>query len=625
MRNKNSGKPRLPLMDEPVSDQVEEIPRTTPSSKAERQEFFLPVTGFVWFYPEEVHVIDHPAFQRLGRINQLGQAYLVFRGATHRRLEHALGAVHIVQRMISAAARNAEKAQYRGEALAPPLSDNEERFVRLGALLHDIGHLAAGHTLEDELGLLSAHDADERLDLIFHAQDFDVEAHPSLEHLIDRHYAQYVPKNLRGKISPTNIVRMLIRKIPRDSQGAYDLSADRYQKEHEVLTGSSDMRLHICSNMIGNTICADLLDYLFRDWYHLGKPRTFDDRILQYMEIRSVPLEDSNISPTCASPNDRFVVALGRSPKIRTDGVSAILELLEWRYQLAETVLFHRTKLSAAGMLDRALFELWEGAPESEILETVLPLSDEQLLDKSIDIARLHLEGAPDENEKVRFRIAIENLRNIKGRKLFAELKTWGVDDLGPNPLARVKKLYGAGSKDPKKAARSRTQALRQLELDFGLRPGSLAMYCAEMKPKIAEVTISVGSDIEPFNRYEQTHGDQKLSGGHLEAQIERFRRLWRVHFFIERDEQARLQAIGLLSTLVDAIEALVLGTASDSTSRARDFALTLHARENDKWHNRTVLQQAVQAARADPSHPVAQRYPTGAPAISSFFIEASN
>jgi hypothetical protein len=52
---------------------------SAPSSKAERQEMFLPVSGFVWFYPEEIHVINHHTFQRLSRINQLGHAYLVFR------------------------------------------------------------------------------------------------------------------------------------------------------------------------------------------------------------------------------------------------------------------------------------------------------------------------------------------------------------------------------------------------------------------------------------------------------------------------------------------------------------------------------------------------------------------
>jgi HD superfamily phosphohydrolase len=141
-------------------------------SKAQQQEFFLPVNGFVSYYPEEVNVINHPAFQRLSKINQLGQAHYVFRGATHKRSEHVLGAVGVVEGMIDAVNLNAEKAKVQQETHSlqdwrEPLNESEERFIRLGALLHDIGHLAAGHTLEDELGLFGKHDEDTRLDYIF--------------------------------------------------------------------------------------------------------------------------------------------------------------------------------------------------------------------------------------------------------------------------------------------------------------------------------------------------------------------------------------------------------------------------------------------------------------------------
>ena len=107
MANKRMSAKELVL---PLSTQAED----QWSTKADRQEFFLPVTGFAWFYPEEVDVINHPAFQRLARINQLGQAHLVFRGATHKRIEHVLGAVCIAQRMISAVQFNAEKAKAKG-------------------------------------------------------------------------------------------------------------------------------------------------------------------------------------------------------------------------------------------------------------------------------------------------------------------------------------------------------------------------------------------------------------------------------------------------------------------------------------------------------------------------------
>src|SRR5437588_6637303 len=99
-----------------------------PSLRANRQEFFLPVTGFVWVYPEELKVINHPAFQRLGRINQLGQSYIVFRGATHKRMEHVLGVVHIVQRMIAAVTHNQGKLLTSHGVASEPLSDVESRF-----------------------------------------------------------------------------------------------------------------------------------------------------------------------------------------------------------------------------------------------------------------------------------------------------------------------------------------------------------------------------------------------------------------------------------------------------------------------------------------------------------------
>lgn len=136
------------------------------TNKDEKQELFLPVTGFVWLYKNEIEIVNHPCFQRLGRINQLGQTNVVYRGATHKRLEHVLGTVHVVQRMIDAIKHTSLTRYGEKEAKQYYLNDKEERFVRLGALLHDIGHVAMGHTLEDELDLFKKHDDDHRLDLL---------------------------------------------------------------------------------------------------------------------------------------------------------------------------------------------------------------------------------------------------------------------------------------------------------------------------------------------------------------------------------------------------------------------------------------------------------------------------
>lgn len=216
------------------------------STKGQRREFFLPVTGFVWFYPEEVEVIDHPVLQRLGKIYQLGQTNLVYRGATHKRLEHVLGAVHVVQRMIDAVEHNSRK----GMTGVVNLEAYEWRFIRLGALLHDIGHIAAGHTVEDELCLVGKHDADERLDFLFDGAEWQDSEGRTLATIVDAAYDKYLAPGLVGKVRPSELVRLLIRKQPENG------IEDSHEKAEKSLL-ASEFRLKVSRDMIGNGRHAD--------------------------------------------------------------------------------------------------------------------------------------------------------------------------------------------------------------------------------------------------------------------------------------------------------------------------------------------------------------------------------
>lgn len=584
------------------------------TSRAERIEFYLPVTGFVWFYPEEIAVVNHPAFQRLGRINQLGQAFLVFRSATHKRLEHVLGAVQVAQRMIAAVSHNQKKIQTRGEYASAQLEERETRFIRLAVLLHDIGHLPAGHTIEDELGLVGAHDADPRLTYVFDRKgtEFGASTESTLAEVIEENYAHIVPPRLHeAGMTPSMIARLIIRKRP--PTGADDLFKD----EEAILSSSREIRLDVCRNMVGNTICADLLDYLYRDWYHIGKPRTFEDRILQYMEIRNASAQlDRKVT---AKENDRrhssdqFVISLGKSPKIRTDGVSAILSLLEWRYELAEIVLFHRVKCTAAAMLDRALFELWENVSGDDIVKTIFQMSDEQLLDECVILAKSELDAHPSDARRVALQVSISQLQRLKNRELFKELWTRTLDQIGPGQLQPLKRTYGGEGITNREAAANRASVVRLLEQDFCLRPGSIAIYCAEAKAKIAEVAIAVEDEIAPFHDYEQTNG-ARLSGGHLIAQVNRFKNLWRIQLFIEREERERLRAEGNLDTLVNAVGAVLLpeGSAAARADRIRSFALRLAEDSNLPYASQILLRTPlVEGALA---------YPSGVPTIRAFF-----
>ena len=100
-----------------------------------------PVYGFIRFpEPELIRVIDHPWFQRLRNIKQMGLAHLVYPGAVHTRLAHSLGACHLMGKALD---------ELKAKDIVP---DKEEYIAaRLAALLHDIGHGPFSHSLEHTL------------------------------------------------------------------------------------------------------------------------------------------------------------------------------------------------------------------------------------------------------------------------------------------------------------------------------------------------------------------------------------------------------------------------------------------------------------------------------------------
>lgn len=100
-----------------------------------------PVYGFITI-PQEIifDVIEHPYFQRLRRINQLGLSHLVYPGAIHTRFHHVIGAMHLMQKAIVTIRR-------KGHEITEP----EERAVLLAILLHDIGHGPFSHALEHDI------------------------------------------------------------------------------------------------------------------------------------------------------------------------------------------------------------------------------------------------------------------------------------------------------------------------------------------------------------------------------------------------------------------------------------------------------------------------------------------
>lgn len=113
-----------------------------------------PVYGFITIPSELIFaIIDHPFFQRLRRIKQLGLTDLVYPGALHTRFHHAIGAMHLMSITL-------DHLRNKGTEI----SDQEYESALIAILLHDMGHGPFSHALEysllkgiphEELSLLS--------------------------------------------------------------------------------------------------------------------------------------------------------------------------------------------------------------------------------------------------------------------------------------------------------------------------------------------------------------------------------------------------------------------------------------------------------------------------------------
>ncbi|MCZ6520817.1 MAG: HD domain-containing protein [Bacteroidetes bacterium] len=197
-----------------------------------------PVYGFITIPSELIlSLIDHPFFQRLRRIRQLGLSDFVYPGALHTRFHHALGAMHLMSLVLD---------NLRGRDI--PISDQEYEASQIAILLHDIGHGPFSHSLEfnllhnvshEELTKLLFHHLNQQLDgqltlaeKIFNGQYKRKFFHQLVSSQLDIDRLDYLRRDSfftgvsEGTIGSDRIIKMLIVKNDQvlvEEKGIYSI------------------------------------------------------------------------------------------------------------------------------------------------------------------------------------------------------------------------------------------------------------------------------------------------------------------------------------------------------------------------------------------------------------------
>ena len=194
-----------------------------------------PLWGHIYLSPPLKKIVSGNIFQKLGRIKQLGPAFLVYPGATHTRLSHSLGVFHLAKRMIGTLLRSPD---------CPHLTLRGVKAFLSAALLHDLGHFPYAHSLKE-------------LPLRTH-------------------------ESLTGEaILSTNISGILQGEVGADPRTVAAIV-------DEDIDPRSDGEIVLFRNILSGVLDPDKLDYLNRDAYFSGVPYGVQD--IDFIFSKLVPM-----------------------------------------------------------------------------------------------------------------------------------------------------------------------------------------------------------------------------------------------------------------------------------------------------------------------------------------------
>lgn len=215
-----------------------------------------PVHGTVQLSDAETVILDTPEYQRLRAIKQLGFSEFSFPGATHNRYLHSIGVCHISGLAFEHIFRNYTFSSPGKRAMF-------KQCLRLGALLHDVGHGPLSHAIEEvmppvaDLNIKIYENRVRLSDPTLWPQETNPKAtHEdyTIKYITDSDLAKTLSRTF-PEFSPVHIACLIDKSI---------LSPDDFFVDNEI-----DFR-PVLSQLVSSELDCDRMDYLERDSYFCG-------------------------------------------------------------------------------------------------------------------------------------------------------------------------------------------------------------------------------------------------------------------------------------------------------------------------------------------------------------------
>ncbi len=273
-----------------------------------------PIHGSIALSKPEVALCDSAAYQRLRAIKQLGFSEFSFPGATHNRFLHSIGVAHLAGKAFDQIFKD-----YRFSTVEK--RESLRQTLRMGALLHDIGHGPLSHSTEEVMppvGDLNIKAYEHKAKPVDPKRQADHEDY-TIKFVTDSSLTQVLDE---AGVSPFHIAALIDKEL---------LVEDDFFKDQGL-----NFRT-VLSQIVSSELDADRMDYLGRDAYFCGT--NYGKVELEWLiNHLSFHIEDDNVH-----------LALGRRALYTFD------DFLLARHHMHLMVYFHHKGIIYEEMLHRYL------------------------------------------------------------------------------------------------------------------------------------------------------------------------------------------------------------------------------------------------------------------------------